>query len=249
MRKLIASRAPNRGEEVASVDNKLSITAVSETGKYPRNYMVRSLWNAGWSGRDQRSVQQHIEELAEIGVPAPTTTPIYFPLSNNLATTANRIQVLGAESSGEIEYAMLFDDQGEVFVTVASDHTDRPFERYGIQPSKQLCPKVLAPEVWLYGEVRRHWENLVLRCWVTKQGDRMLYQEAGTAELLGPEHWFDALGGANIVQPGLVFLSGTPATVGGWVFGETYELELEDPIQGRVIRHRYEVEVLGPGYQ
>ena len=84
---------------------------------------------------------------------------------------------------------------------------------------------------------------------MTRQAERKLYQEAGVAELLHPEHWLDILGGANIVRPGLVFLSGTPATIGGWVFGDAYELELEDPIRGRVIRHRYEVEVLGPGRQ
>ncbi len=230
------------------MDNRLSFTLVSKTSRRAQHFTVRSLWNAGWSGRDQQTVRHHIEELAEIGVPAPTTTPIYFPLSNDLATTSTSIQVLGAESSGEVEYALLFRDKGEVFVTVASDHTDRAFERYGIQPAKQLCPKVLAPEIWPYDEVRGHWDHLVLRCWAIRQDERTLYQQAEVAELLPPEYWFDILTETNIVQPGLVFLGGTPSTIAGWVFAEAYELELEDPILRRMIQHRYEIEVLGSGY-
>jgi len=231
------------------VDNRLSLTVASESGRCPRDYVVESLWNAGWTGRDREAVQHHIDELALIGVPAPSTTPIYFPLTNILATTSTQIQVIGAESSGEVEYALLFNGEGDIFVTVASDHTDRAYERHGIQPSKQLCPKILAPDVWPYAEVRQHWEQLVLRCWAIQQTKRTLYQQAVVGELLPPEHWLDTLARADIIQPGLVFLAGTPSTIAGWIFADAYELELEDPIRQRRIRHRYDVEVLGPGKQ
>ena len=52
-----------------------------------------------------------------------------------------------------------------------------------------------------------------------------------------------------IVGEGLVFMSGTPATVGGLTFGDRYELELEDPVLRRSLRHSYSVEVLPPGQQ
>jgi len=231
------------------MENQLSLTVVSNAGRHPWQYPVRSLWNGGWSGRDQQAVQRHVDELAVVGVPAPTTTPICFPLSNNLATTSRSIQVVGSESSGEIEYALLFTEGGELLVTVASDHTDRAFERHGIQQAKQLCPNVLAPEVWPYREVQRHWEQLVLRCWTTAGAERRLYQQAPLSELLAPDDWFKILTGEDITRPGLLFLSGTPPTIGGLVFADAYELELEDPVLGRSIRHHYQVEVLGPGRQ
>ncbi len=230
------------------MENWLSLTVVSEAGQHSWQYSVRSLWNGGWSSRDQQAVRRHVDELAIVGVPAPTTTPICFPLSNNLATTSTRIQVVGQESSGEIEYALLFNDD-DLFVTVASDHTDRAFERHGIQQGKQLCPNVLAPQVWPYREVRRHWEQMVLRCWTTTQAERKLYQESSLAELLAPEDWLPILTGQGIRQSGLLFLSGTPPTIGGLLFADAYELELEDPVLGRSIRHSYQVEVLGPGRQ
>jgi hypothetical protein len=184
-----------------------------------------------------------------MGVPPPTTTPIYFPLANNLATTSDLIQVLGPETSGEVEYALLFADDGAIYVSVASDHSDRAAERHGIQLSKQLYPDVLAAEVWPYEEVRGHWERLVLRCWVSQGDQRALYQEAALAELLGPAEWLPLLAREEIRRPGLVFLSGTPATVGGLVFADAYDLELEDPVRRRALRHQYRVEVLGPGRQ
>ena len=212
------------------------------------HFEVRHLWNGGWAARDQAELRRHVEEMERMGVPGPITTPIFFPLASTLATTADRVEVLGEQTSGEVEYALLV-DTAQILVTVASDHTDRGFERYGIQASKQLYPDVLASEAWPLDECRAHWDRLVLRCWTTKLGRRSVYQEAALAELLSPDTWLDMLHRHGVPRDGLVFLSGTPATIGGVVFGERYEIELEDPILGRAIRHEYAVEVLGPGHQ
>ena len=91
----------------------------------------------------------------------------------------------------------------------------------------------------------------MLRAWAIKREQRILYQEARLAELLGPVDWLERLqhDGLDVVRPGLVFLSGTPPTLGGLVFGNAFEMELDDAVLGRTIRHRYTVEVLGPGHQ
>jgi hypothetical protein len=227
----------------------LALSLISRAGQTRVDFPVKALWNGGWSSRDLEAVRQHAAELAHMGVPAPTRVPIYFPLSTNLATTADRIEVLGAESSGEIEYALLVAPDGQLYVTVASDHSDRAVERHGIQLSKQLCPDVLAPEVWPYAEVQPHWDSLVLRCWATSAGAHQLYQEAPLAELLSADDWLARLDQAQLRRPGLIFLSGTPPTLGGLVYGDAFELALEDPVLGRSIHHRYVVEVLGPGVQ
>ena len=33
---------------------------------------------AGWTGRDKAALDHHIEELAAIGVPGPSTVPLYY---------------------------------------------------------------------------------------------------------------------------------------------------------------------------
>jgi 2-keto-4-pentenoate hydratase/2-oxohepta-3-ene-1,7-dioic acid hydratase in catechol pathway len=227
----------------------VGLTIVSHAGRTRLDLRISALWNGGWSSRDLEAVAKHAAELAHMGVPAPTRVPIYFPLSTSLAVTDDQIQVLGPETSGEIEYALLVAPGGQVYVTVASDHSDRAVERYGIQLSKQLCPDVLAPEAWPYEEVRKHWDRLVLRCWATKDGQRRLYQEAALAELISADDWRSRLDKEQLFKPGLAFLSGTPPTVGGLVYGDAFAMELEDPVLGRSIRHQYTVEVLGPGVQ
>jgi hypothetical protein len=230
------------------MENRLSFVVVSRQGRQPMQLKVRALWNGGWSGRDQAAVRRHAEELSSHGVPPPTTVPIYFPLTNNLATTSDAIQVVGPETSGEIEFAILFADDGGTYVSVASDHTDRAAERYGIQLSKQLYPDVVAGEVWPLDEVREQWDQLVLRCFAWTSGSRALYQEAPLADLLSADAWLAILERERLDEPGLVFLSGTPPTLGGLVFADAYDLELEDPLLDRTIHHHYRVELLPPGH-
>jgi hypothetical protein len=211
-------------------------------------FSVERLWNGGWAGRNVADVQKHVDELAEHGIAGPRVVPIYFPLSNNLLTSAEAIQVVGPESSGEVEYVLLFDG-GRTFVGVASDHTDRGFERHGIQASKQMYPNVMAPEVWPYDDVRDHWDELQLRCWVTVDGERRIYQDVTLAELLSADQWLEILRREGINRAGTAFLSGAPPTVGGLAFGQQFEIELRDPLLGRALRHAYDVELLPTGVQ
>jgi hypothetical protein len=230
------------------MDNVLELRVTARDGEEIVPFRVEQLWNGGWAGRNQADVQKHVDELAEHGIPGPTTVPIYFPLTNNLLTTSDRIQVVGPESSGEIEYVLLFAERG-IYVGVASDHTDRAFERHGIQASKQMYPDVMAPEVWPLEEVRDHWDQLQLRCWVTAEGERRIYQDVTLAELLSADQWLEIIRRERLDRPGLAFLSGAPPTVGGLVFSPRYEIELLDPLLDRALRHAYTVEVLPHGVQ
>ena len=61
---------------------------------------------AGWTGRDVAALEKHIRELEEIGVKRPKSTPIFYRNAASLLTTADRIEVLGENSSGEIEFVL-----------------------------------------------------------------------------------------------------------------------------------------------
>lgn len=229
-------------------DPILDLTVETQAGNRELAFPVRRLICAGWVGRDREALREHIDELAEHGVPAPTRIPIFMNFSAHLARTDDRIDVVSAESSGEVEYVILRDGAAS-YVGVGSDHTDRGFERHSIPASKQMYPKVVAPVVWPYEEVRGHWDRLMLRSWATAEGRRRIYQEEPLASILDVEELLGRLPGDDGL-PGdeFVLFSGTPATKGGLVFGEAFEFEMEDPVLGRSIRHRYEVRVL-PQYQ
>src|SRR5262249_47298411 len=97
----------------------LSLLVESEGRTTPLNFRVRRVVNAGFVGRDQRTVQAHIEEMRHLGIPAPKSVPVFFALTADNVTTADHIEVIGPDTSGEVEYVLLV-SPNEVFVGVGS---------------------------------------------------------------------------------------------------------------------------------
>ncbi|MFX5937645.1 DUF2848 family protein, partial [Acinetobacter baumannii] len=85
-----------------------------------------------------------------------------------------RVEVLGPDSSGEIEPVIVSLADG-LWVTVGSDHTDCKAETVGIALSKQMCAKPVATSLWKLDEVAPHWDELVLRSHAVIDGTRVLY--------------------------------------------------------------------------
>lgn len=207
-------------------------------------FPVYKVFNAGWAGSDRAAVQHHIDELVAMGVPAPRHVPTLFALGNHMVTTSEAIQVHGDETSGEVEYVLLW-YQGELLLTVGSDHSDRRLESHSIPKAKNICLNVMARDAWPYREVREHFGQLELSCHVVRGGVRSLYQMGPCKGLLAPECWVDDLRQRSQgLNHGLVFFSGTIATVAGLAVGEAYEFSLADPVLKREITHRYACEVL-----
>jgi hypothetical protein len=192
----------------------------------------RELVIAGWTGRDEAALRQHIRELEEIGVKPPKTTPIFYRVSANLLTQVDEIQVSGPDTSGEVEFVLLAKPDG-LWVTVGSDHTDRKAETVGVSLSKQLCAKVIAKDAWRYDEVKPHWERLVLRSW----SDGELYQEGPVTAMRSPED----LMGRRPLRPGWAMFCGTLAAKGGIRPGKVFRMELEDPVRKRKLAHEYRI--------
>ena len=86
---------------------------------------------AGWTGRDADAIAHHIAELAELGVPAPSDTPLYYRVSASLLTDAPLIEAVGEASSGEVE-PLIVEAKGKRYLGLASDHTDRALEAHSV---------------------------------------------------------------------------------------------------------------------
>src|SRR5690625_646902 len=104
------------------MENKVSLTVQNTGEKF--DFDVKKIFNAGYAGVNQLKVQEHIDELAELGVPTPKSTPTLYPIANNLLSTTNVVQSQHGETSGEIEYVLIWAND-ELYLTVGSDHTDR----------------------------------------------------------------------------------------------------------------------------
>jgi len=55
----------------------------------------RALIVAGWTGRDEKALHHHIEELAAIGVPRPSSVPVFYRISTANLTQTAHLEVLG----------------------------------------------------------------------------------------------------------------------------------------------------------
>lgn len=209
---------------------------------------VEQLVIAGWTGRDVAALNHHIEELKAIGVQPPSRLPIYYRVGAELLTQADRVQVLGEDSSGEVE-PVLVGANDRLWVTLGADHTDRKVESYGIAVSKQMCPKVLGRSAWRFEEVEAHWDQLILRSFAheggTAAGKRVLYQEGPLAKIRTPRDLIAGwTGGSKRLPAGVVMFLGTLPAIGAIRHADRFEMEFEDPVLGRKLGHAYTVQPL-----
>jgi hypothetical protein len=199
---------------------------------------------AGWAGRDIAAIEHHIEELAALGVPRPSAIPLYYRNAASLIDQSDRLQVVGNDSSGEVE-AFVFTVDGELHVTVASDHTDRKLESHSVALSKQLCGKPIGSRAWRFRDVAEHWDELVLRATIVENDAAVVYQEGALAKL---RHPLDLIAGccqgAKVLPPGTGMLCGTMSAIGGIRGSASFTMELIDPRSGRSLRHAYRIEQL-----
>jgi len=194
---------------------------------------------AGWTGRNAEAVEKHIKELEALGVKRPATTPIFYRVAATRLTTASTIEVLGIQSSGEVEFVLL-QTLGELWIGTGSDHTDREVEAYGVSVSKQMCEKPIASTFWRFDDVVAHWDQLILRSRAIIDDVRVLYQEGLVSAMRHPEDLIARFSPSGLPEETMMFC-GTLAVHGGVRPAQAFEFELEDPIRQRKIHHRYDI--------
>lgn len=210
-------------------------------------FEMRRMVNAGYTGRDQEKVRHHIEELKKEGVPAPDSTPTAYEMITQLIYFDEEIEVVGEKTSGEAEYVLLC-SADEVYVGVGSDHTDRELEPISIIKSKQVCPNILSDRLWRLKEIRKEWDEIVLRGWTkNEEGQKILYQEARLSAMMTPEDLMDFVKKKSMEKnlDGTMIFSGTiPLLSGTFVYGSYFEAELFNPQTGKSLSCHYQVQVL-----
>jgi len=198
---------------------------------------------AGWTGRNRVDVDQHIQELAKIGVRPPASVPVFYRASIALLTQASAIEVIGNRSSGEAEFYLLGTPRG-VCVGVGSDHTDRQVETYDISVSKQMCAKPISRDVWLLSELVARWDNLLLESYVTRKTERVAYQSGRLADLLPPSELVRRYTGYDELPIGTLMFGGTVPVLGEVSGGDRFEVLLVDPTSTTRLEHSYDVVAL-----
>ena len=203
---------------------------------------------AGWTGRDAAAIQHHIHELELLGVPAPSTVPLYYRGSALLLTQAENIEVIGSDSSGEAE-PVLFFTNNEWWLTVGSDHTDRKVETYSVAVSKQMCPKPIATAAWRWIDVADYQDEIELHSRILEDGKWIPYQKGTFASIRPLNSLRDGFFPSTTPESGSFISCGTRGAIKN-AKGEgirpatSMELEIRDRRRKRSIIHRYNTTVL-----
>ncbi|WP_299682790.1 DUF2848 domain-containing protein [uncultured Roseobacter sp.] len=210
-----------------------------ETSVGTRDVEIHDVYVAGWTGRDRAAVDHHIAELAAIGVSPPSQVPLYYRVSADLLTQTSTIQVLGTETSGEIE-PLVIRSEGEIWLGLASDHTDRALETVSVAASKQICHKPVSTGLWRMAEVEDRLDDLILTCKIRESNAWVTYQ-SGTLASIRP---LSSLIAGIALQDGQAMLCGTLAAVGGVRPAADYRMSLTDPKQTLQLSLDYAVTAL-----
>jgi hypothetical protein len=111
-------------------------------------------------------------------------------------------------------------------------------------PSRNSCATSPSASVfWSYEEVAPHWDELILRAHVIVGGKSVLYQEGAVTAMMHPQALMEKHSSTSLREGTLLF-GGTLAAHGGVRPTPEFSFELEDPVLGRKIAHRYRVRVL-----
>lgn len=225
-----------------------SVAADGTRSAQSLSVLPRQLVIAGWTGRDAAAIAHHIEELEAIGVPRPSSVPLYYRVGADLLTQAPLIEALGPQSSGEAEPTLFFAN-GEWWLTVGSDHTDRQVETYSVAVSKQMCAKPVASAAWRWADVAPYQDELQLRSRILEDGQWVDYQRGTFAAIRPLASLRDGIYGAGDGAEGRFMTCGTLGAIPN-AKGEgirpaaQMELEIHDPRLQRSIVHRYAVQAL-----
>ncbi len=195
----------------------------------------------GWTGRDQAHVARYVDGLVrDKGFRKPSSLPCFYEVAPALLTQAAGIDVLGNNTSGEVE-VILVAVGDTIHVGLGSDHTDRLMAPASIAHAKQLCPKPVARQVWRLDEVADHWDDLLLTAEIPAAEGHVVYQQGRLAELLPLPRLLEALAEKRRDGAGCIFFCGTVPAIGGIRPASAFRMRLEDPISGRRITHEYAV--------
>lgn len=205
---------------------------------------IEALVIAGWAGRERAGIEEHIEELRAIGVKPPSATPLFYRVAADQLTTAPAIQVLGDQSSGEVEVVLIGSPEGTL-VGIGSDHTDREAEAWSVAHSKQVCAKPVGHTVWWLRDVINHWDQLQMASYATIDGRELLYQQGPVTGLLHPAELLRRFGlDSPELGAGQAMLCGTLPVIGGVRPAQAFRVELTDPVAKRTLQHQYNIHSL-----
>ena len=195
----------------------------------------------GYSGSNIEKIKEHIKELKEhLGVPEPKRIPTIFECSRELLTTEKNIKFIGDMTSGEVEY-LIIKHSNEIYIGIGSDHTDRKLESISVPKAKQICPKPIGEEVWLYKDVKEHWNEIEAESYQNIDRKKVLYQKGKLSEILPVEKIISELENrVGNIEDSVIF-SGTVPLASTFKYGKEFICKIVDKNNNSTLNLNYKI--------
>jgi hypothetical protein len=245
------------------MENMMGFTVRERDGRESqRTVDIRAVCLGRAASRDVDAMKRLMQKKKEEGF-AVYDPPNVCKKSRYLLTNEESIEVQEPRTTGEVEYVLIVDKGGEIFVSAGSDQNDTTLiglsspvlgKVYDTAKTKQACPAVMAREVWRYDDVKDHWDDLRLRSHLMVSGEKLAYQDFPLSDLVDPQYYFRRY--PWLRTEGTALFSGSsdavpnvPARLYNFqakdgLFPDNFHLEIHDPILKRTISHWYKIEHL-----
>ncbi|PHH96020.1 DUF2848 domain-containing protein [Fusobacterium nucleatum] len=202
---------------------------------------LKRLLIVGYSGSNIEKIMEHIKELKEhLGVPEPKKIPTIFECSKELLTKEKDIKFVGNMTSGEVEY-LIIKHLNEIYIGIGSDHTDRKLESISVLKAKQICPKPIGEEVWLYKDIKESWNEIEAESYQNINGQRVLYQKGRLSEILSVEKIISELENrVGNIEDSIIF-SGTVPLESNFKYGDEFICKIFDKSNNSSLNLNYKI--------
>lgn len=200
----------------------------------------------GYTGRDEKAVLAHIEELAAIGIPPPPRVPMLYDLDPGLLTIETDVRIGANLTTGEVE-PVFIKTGSRWFLGIGSDLTDRELERRDVRDSKAACPKPIGrtvielPDNVASGGFDEYWDQVH----ATSHVDGTLYQEGFLKSLRAPSDLIPRISEAfesdhRTDADAMIFAGTLPLLDGSFRSGASWKAQLTLP-DDRILTHAHAI--------
>ncbi|WP_291766767.1 DUF2848 domain-containing protein [Caldivirga sp. UBA161] len=159
-----------------------------------------------------------------------------------LITTSNYVKKITASYGSNIAYALLIKNREDVFITVASDHTDPDAERCSVISGKHTYPKVIARRAWSLENIEDHWDLIELRNMAIINDEKKMAQQFTGRELPQPSIVLEMIEDTVEEPRNMVIIVERRIMPEEYVVSNYYELSIIDNSNKRSIEHYYWVD-------
>lgn len=159
-----------------------------------------------------------------------------------LITTSNYVRKVSQSYGSNIAYTLLLKNREDVYVTVASDHTDPEAEACNLISGKHTYPKVIARRAWPLDTVEDHWDSLELRNTAVVNDEKRIAQRILGKELPQPSIVLEMLEDLVEEPRNMVVIVEKRVMPEEYIVSNYYEISINDPVGNRSIIHYYWVD-------